>query len=126
MRTATLNIGGREWPVCFSARVVCDCEDRFGKVDGLFEALSADKVTDKFKTLAWLAAEMLDAGARLSRMDGKAADVPPDEDELLDVLGMDDVGAVQAALLSAITGDAKRTVEAEAPKNARATSATPR
>lgn len=118
MRTATVEIAGKSWPVCYSTAVMLACEERYGSANGVFEALSADALGEKMQALFWLTNQMLRAGVSYELFLGKPVESPPDEDELRDLLGMDDVLPLQRALVSAIVGDVSREVEAEPPKNA--------
>ena len=121
MRNGTIALAGKEYSLRFSLRVVKACTERYGSLDGVFQALpgAADGM-DVIEECLWLLEYMLDAGWRYDRINGKNPTQPPDMDMLLDVL---DLAEVQAALVTAIAGDSVRTVEADPPKNAAAASA---
>lgn len=121
MRNGTITLAGKEYPLHFSLRVLNACKERYGTLDGIFQALqgAADGM-DVIEECLWLLENMLDAGWRYDRINGKNPTQPPDMDMLLDVL---DLAEVQAALVTAIAGDSVRTVEADPPKNAAAASA---
>ncbi len=115
MRNGTITLAGKEYPLRFSLRVLNACKERYGTLDGIFQALqgAADGM-DAIEECLWLLENMLDAGWRYDRINGKNPTQPPDMDMLLDVL---DLSEVQAALVTAIAGDSVRTVKADPPKN---------
>ncbi len=115
MRNRTITLAGKEYSLRFSLRVVKACTERYGSLDGVFQAIqgkgSEMGVVDE---CLWLLAAMLDAGWRYDRASGENPPEPPDMDMLLDVL---DLSEARAALVTAIAGDSVRTVEADPPKN---------
>lgn len=120
MRRVTIPLQGREMPLCFSLRVMKSCGEHFGGLEGLDGALSA-RDGDAIQTLCscvWLLSQMLEAGYRYDQANGAEAVKPPDEEDLLDCFGMDDLAALQRSLMEAMGASNTRTVEADAPKNA--------
>lgn len=118
MRSGTITLAGKEYPLRFSLRVLKACKERYGTLDGIFQALQgAGDGMDAVEECLWLLENMLDAGARYAKINGANPSQPPDADMLLDML---DLAEVQAALVTAIAGDSVRTVEAGPPKNGEA------
>lgn len=113
-----ITIGGKRYPLAYSASVACDVDDKFGGTSALLERLQAEKLGDRLKTLAWLASRMAASACRRLRAEGADAPQPPAEADLLDLLTLRDVAALQKAVLDTLIADTKRTVEAEPPKNA--------
>ena len=64
MRTATIDICGREYLLCFSARVVRAVTERYGGMEHIDEALSTEDPVKALDESVWLLAAMMDGGAR--------------------------------------------------------------
>ena len=121
MRTATIRLSGRDYPLCFSTRVVRACTERYGGVDKISAALDASGPVSVLDESLWLLAAMLDAGARYARLNGQECPPPPTQEALYDLCGMDDLGRLRANIMETMTRGQSRTVEVEPPKNAVAT-----
>lgn len=117
-----IELCGKAYPLTYSAGVACAVDDKFGSADEMLKALGSDRLGDRLRVIAWLAAEMMaSAGRRAAIERGAAAEPTPDEAQLLDLLTLRDLPAVQTAVVGAMTDDTRRTVEADASKNAQAT-----
>lgn len=143
MRTARIEIEGREYLLCFSARVVRAVTERYGGVENIDAALSGrspregaapdaeDGQEPQFNAVhaldeaVWLLAVMMDGGARYAKLN--EIDNPPalTADELLDVLDISDFGRLKDKIAETITNGKSVNVEAEPPKNAKTTQADP-
>lgn len=115
----TIKLCGKEYPLRFSLRVVKACEERYGSLEKMFDAvkMKADEASGGLGVVdecLWLFSSMLDAGYRYAKLNGDASEVPPDADALLDAM---DIPDMQSALFAAIAGDNERTVEAKPGKN---------
>lgn len=118
----TISLCGRSYPLTYSAGVACAVDDKYGSAEEMLKALGSDRLGDRLRVIAWLAAEMMASAARRSSIErGAAAEATPDEAQLLDLLTLRDLPAVQTAVVGAMTDDTRRTVEADASKNAQAT-----
>ncbi len=118
----TIELCGKAYPLTYSAGVACAVDDKFSSADAMLKALDSDRLGDRLRVIAWLAAEMMASAARRSSIErGAAAEPTPDEEQLLDLLTLRDLPTVQAAVVGAMTDDTRRTVEADASKNAQAT-----
>lgn len=125
MRTARIEIEGREHLLCFSARVVRAVTERYGGVEAIDGALSGSEPVRALDEAVWLLATMMDGGARYAKLND--IDNPPalTSDELLDVLDISDFGRLKAKIAETITNGKSVNVEAEPPKNAKTTQADP-
>ena len=125
MRTARIEIGGREHLLCFSARVVRAVTERYGGVEEIDGALDVSEPVRALDEAVWLLAAMMDGGARYARLN--ELDNPPalTADELLDVLDISDFGRLKDKIAETITNGKSVNVEAEPPKNAKTTQADP-
>lgn len=121
MRTARITIDGAEHLLCFSARVVRACTERYGDIVNIDEALTSGSAVQSMDEAVWLIATMMDAGARYAKLNGLDNPPPLTEDELLDVCDMGDFTQVTRKITETITNGRAPTVEAEPPKNAGAT-----
>lgn len=118
MRTEKMQINGRDYPLCFSTRVVCRVAERYGDLDGMYRAVQEDDIAKRLEAVTWVLGEMLAAGQRYAQLIGEDAPAPPSADDLLDLFGADDLGAMIQALADTVRAGQTREVEAEPPKNA--------
>lgn len=124
MKRIELPVAGKTYPLCFSLRVVQSIGEKFGGVEQMDTALTGggDALT-ALKNCVWMLVQMLEAGARYDRGNGAEPAPPPDEDDLLDLFGLDDLADLKGSLMAAIAAGKERTVEAEPGKNAEHTGA---
>lgn len=125
MRTASIEIGGKEHLLCFSARVVRACTERYGGVEHIDTALSADEPIKALDEAVWLLATMMDGGARYARLNEIPNAPALTADELLDVMDIGDFAKLKDKIAEAITNGKETHVESEPPKNAETTPAAP-
>lgn len=125
MRTAKIEIEGREHLLCFSARVVRAVTERYGGVEEIDGVLDVSEPVRALDEAVWLLAVMMDGGARYARLN--ELDNPPalTADELLDVLDISDFARLKNKIAETITNGKSVNVEAEPPKNAKTTQADP-
>lgn len=124
MKRVMIPVNGREYPLCFSLRVVNACADRFGGLDHLDTALTGGgNAMDALNNCVWLLGQMLDAGHRYSELNQLGYETPPGQDELLDLFGLDDLAGLKACLTAGMAADQTRSVEAVPGKNAGAAGA---
>lgn len=120
MRTATITLNGEDHLLCFSARVVRNCTERYGGMEKLDEVLSAGDVRS-FDEALWLLAEMMTAGDRYARQNGTANPSPLSVDDLLDLCDISDFAQMRAKIRETIVSGRATNVEVESQKNAGAT-----
>ena len=121
MRTAKLTIDGRTYLLCFSARVMRACVDRYGSMSGVNEALSD---TDPGKALdesIWLLSSMMAAGTRYARLNGLECPEALTYDQMYDACGIDDLEGLKGKIAETIRESNRTNVEVEPPKNGAAT-----
>ena len=123
MRTARITIDGAEHLLCFSARVVRACTERYGEMGGMDEALTSGSPVQAIDESVWMIATMMDAGARYAKLNGMDNPPPLTEEELLDVCDLGDLTQLTSKITETITNGKTPTVEAEPAKNAKATPA---
>ena len=115
MHLKMVNIGGKEYPACFSTRVMMDLEDKGGTIQSALTAIAeSEKVSDLFHLLH----QMLLAGYRYSERQGLPHSGELSFDELIDSVGIDDYKSVFSEVMSIVRVSSETTVEATAPKNA--------
>lgn len=118
MKTAKYKVHGKEYTLCFSLRVVRACAEEFGGMDKLDKALTGGDQLEQFNNVIWLLAQMMDAGERYDKLEGKSPEKALTADELLDLQGVDDIAALKGMIFDTMTGgDEKVDVEPDA-KNA--------
>lgn len=123
MRTAVMEINGREHILCFSARVVRDCSERYGEWNKVFAAMSEGTETENLDETLWLISRLMDAGARYAQHNGLDCPKPLTVDELYDCCSLADFFALRSKITDTIRSGQETHVEADAPKNAGATPA---
>lgn len=123
MRTASININGREHILCFSARVVRDCSERYGEWNKIFAAMSEGSEVDKLDTAVWLMSRLMDAGARYAAQNGMDCPKPLSFDEIYDSFSLADFFALRSKITETIKAGQATAVETAPPKNAEATPA---
>lgn len=125
MRTASIEIGGKAHLLCFSARVVRAVTERYGNMEHIDAALSADDPLKALDEAVWLLATMMDGGARYARLNEIPNAPALTADELLDVLDIGDFAKMRAKIAETITNGKETHVEADPGKNAETTPAAP-
>lgn len=123
MRTARITIDGAEHLLCFSARVVRACTERYGDMGNIDQALSGDSPVNAMDEAVWLIAAMMDAGDRYAKLNSLDNPPPLTADQLLDVCDLGDFTLLTSKITETITNGKTPTVEAEPAKNAKATPA---
>lgn len=123
MRTARITIDGAEHLLCFSARVVRACTERYGEMGGMDEALTSGSPVQAMDEAVWMIAAMMDAGARYAKLNGIDNPPPLTAEDLLDVCDLGDFTQLTSKITETITNGKTPTVEAEPAKNAKATPA---
>lgn len=120
MKTGMMEVAGKNYPLSFSARVIVECNKRYGSIDNIGSALESE-AGDIGKVLTecfWLLSEMSRAGSAYQKLMGNDAPEPLTEDFLLDVIGADDIAELKFNIFATIAGNMKREVETEEDKEA--------
>ena len=125
MRTASIEIGGKAHLLCFSARVVRAVTERYGGVERIDTALSADDPLKALDEAVWLLSTMMEGGARYAKLNGLETAPPLTADELLDVMDLSDFGQLRTKITEAVVSGRETHVEADPGKNAETTPAAP-
>ena len=125
MRTASIEIGGKAHLLCFSARVVRAVTERYGGVERIDTALSADDPLKALDEAVWLLSTMMDGGARYAKLNGLETAPPLTAEELLDVMDLSDFGQLRTKITEAVVSGRETHVEADPGKNAETTPAAP-
>ena len=125
MRTASIEIGGKAHLLCFSARVVRAVTERYGGVERIDTALSADDPLKALDEAVWLLSTMMDGGARYAKLNGLETAPPLTADELLDVMDLSDFGQLRTKITEAVVSGRETHVEADPGKNAETAPAAP-
>lgn len=120
MRTAKISIDGKSYLLCFSARVMRACTERYGAMENIDDALSGDTVAALDESI-WILSQLMDAGARYAEMNGIENPKSLGFDGLYDAMSIDDLSGMKGKIAETITNGRSVTVEAEAPKNGEAT-----
>ena len=64
MRTGTIEVNQKRYLLCFSARVIRACTERYGTLEAIDKALKADKEAQVMDECFWLLSQMMQAGSR--------------------------------------------------------------
>lgn len=119
----TIKINGKLWPAIYSLRAAMNIEDQFGGIKkALFEqSTPGEQILGRIYVLG----QLLKAGKAWRELEeGEAAEEPPTEQQLLDMVSAAKSGEIMEQMIRVINDDEKSDFEAEAPdegKNPQAT-----
>lgn len=114
MRTGKITVNEKEYLLCFSAKVILSCSNRYGNVDGIWKKLSSDSEAEVLTETFWLLSEMMDAGASYAKLTGIDNPKPLTEEELLVLVDLSDLANLKAKIFETVSNGTERTVETEA------------
>lgn len=118
MRTGHITINGEKHLLCFSLYVVRECTERYGSVEGFYEALSSDDTVKALEEAVWGLSTMMEAGAKYAEFNKQKNPRPLSTDELFAVCDVSDFAAIRASIADTVLNGQKTSVEAESSKNA--------
>lgn len=118
MRTARISVDGADYLLCFSARVVRDCTERYGDIGSVQTVLNDDDKVKALDEAVWMISRMMDAGARYAKLNGLDNPPPLSMDDLYDVCDISDFSGLRGKIQETITNGQTARVEAEPQKNA--------
>ena len=123
MRTATVKVLGEVHILCLSTRAKIEIDEKFGGLDAAFAKLTSDDSRSVLETTFSLMEILMRAGDIYAKRVGMSNAKTITADDMLDLIGIDDLPELISALRDAIVNGAKREVEVEetGPKNAQAT-----
>ena len=118
-----ITIGGKGWPARYSLRAAMAVEDQYGGVKkALFE--QTETPSAQIRARICVLHELLKAGKAWAELEeGKTAEEPPSEEQLLDMIASAKSGEIMEQMIRVINDDEKTDFEAEDPggKNPQAT-----
>lgn len=120
MRTGVISFDGKKHILCFSVRVIKSCAERYGSMDGIYEALSCEDELKSLDEALWLLEQMMKAGDKYAKEHGIANEPPMTVDDMLDCCDITDFIGMKYSIVSTITNGKTTSVEADSP-NAEAT-----
>lgn len=120
MRTPTIEIKGKKCLMCFSARAISACNDKYGNIDNLYNKMGASDGSGLCDVL-WFISVLLEAGDRYAKRNGIENPTPQSYDDLLDTYGLDDIEDLTKAIKKAVKDGSEETVEIEETKKAKTT-----
>ena len=123
MRTGTIEIDKKRYLLCFSARVIRDCTERYGKLERIDEAMNDDDEAKMMDECFWLLSQMMQAGSRYASLQGIDNPKPLQVDDLYDLCGVDDLLHLKVRIFETIESGTRREIEVETEpeKNGEAT-----
>lgn len=113
MRTGKIKINNKEYLLCFSARVVRECSERYGSIDRIGDVLTKGSEIEKLDESFWLLATMMDAGAKYAKLENIENPEPLSYDNLYDVSDLLDLSMAKEHIFKTISDGNKRNVEVE-------------
>ena len=111
MRTATIEINEKSYLLCFSARVIRACTERYGDVSALAAALDAEDPVKRLDEAVWVLSQMMDAGARYAKLNGIETPPPLSPDGILDQTDLSDFFRLRMSIQATITSGQAKHVE---------------
>ena len=121
MRTAKIEIAGKEHLLCFSVRVIMAVNDRYGGVEQIDAALSGENLNQNLREAVWLLSTMMAAGARYADLNGIENPPPLSCEELYDLCDTEDFLGLRGKIVETIIAGRTAHVEVEPEKNGMAT-----
>lgn len=119
----TIKINGKQWPARYSLRAAMAVEDKYGSVKkALFE--QSETASAQIRARIFVLRELLKAGKAWAELEeGRKAEEPPSEEQLLDMIPSAKEGEIMEQMIRAINDDERTDFEAEDPdgKNPQAT-----
>ena len=113
MRTADVTINGQTHLLCYNLRLIRAASERYGSMEGMYDALSTADEVKAMDEAVWVVAQMMAAGSRYAaEMDIKTA-VPLTEGQLLDLCDLSDFFAMKSAIIRTVTAGRIRNVKTE-------------
>ena len=70
MRTGAISFDGKKHILCFSVRVIKACAERYGSMEGIYEALSCENEVKNLDEALWLLEQMMKAGDKYAKEHG--------------------------------------------------------
>lgn len=121
MRTGNISINGKNYTLCFSLRVVRQCTEKFGSVEGLFSALDNGSDLEALDNALWTVSAMMQAGERYAKENGQKPEKALTVEQMYDLCDISDFASLKASIVVTVVNGQKTNVEAEPPKNAETT-----
>lgn len=112
MRTSIVTLNGAVYTLCLSAGVYMAIEGRGDTISGITQKIDEGNVTARMTLLG----DLLQAGYAYEKACGKEPPTPPVVPQLATVVGPDDFAEIDAAIIAALSGGQKPTVEVNPPK----------
>lgn len=119
MRTAKITLGGREYPMCFSMRVVRACNERYGGIENIDSAIRDGGTARTMDEVIWLLHAMIDGGIRHAAASGESAPDIPSLEDMYDICDISDFAGLREKITETISSGSTPAVTVKAdPKNA--------
>lgn len=113
MRTGKIEINKKDYLLCFSARVIRACSQRYGSVDKIGDALTEGTEIEIMDECFWLLSTMMDAGARYAKLEGIENPTPLSFEDLYDLSDLLDLAMAKERIFETVAEGNKREVEVE-------------
>ena len=120
MRTGVISFDGKKHVLCFSVRVIKACAERYGSMEGIYDALSCEDEVKNLDEALWLLEQMMRVGDKYAKEHGMANEPPMTVDDMLDLCDIGDFIGMKNSIVSTIVNGRSTSVEADSP-NAEAT-----
>lgn len=108
-----IKIGEKKWPARYSLRAAMEVEDKYGGVKkALFE--QTETPSAQIRARVCVLHELLKAGKAWAELEeGKTAEEPPSEEQLLDMIASAKSGEIMEQMILVINDDEHADFEAE-------------
>lgn len=107
MRTASIELLGEEYTLCFSAGVMIACDEKYGGVEKALQNISEGR----FETVFWLLYEMMKAGAKYDEINHKEHAEVKDYEHYTALIGFDELQNMQQSITDAVIAGKERNFE---------------
>lgn len=103
----------KEYLLCFSARVMRDCSERYGNAENIGKALTEGTERRKMDESFWLLSGHDGCRGEICQGEGISTPPPLSYDALYDLCGMDDLLDMQTKIFETIADGSERRIETE-------------
>ena len=107
MRTASIELLGTKYTLCFSAGVMIACDEKYGGVEKALQNISEGR----FETVFWLLYEMMKAGAKYDEINHNEPAQIMDYSYYTSMIGFDELQNMQQSIADAVIAGKERNFE---------------
>lgn len=114
----SITIRGKTWPARYSLRAAMAVEDKYGSVKKALFEQTTEPASNQIRARIYVLHEVLKAGKVWAELEeGRKAEEPPSEEQLLDMIPAAKEGEIMEQLIRVINDDGRTDFEAKDPED---------